>query len=72
MGRLDSVYWRVVGEPLGTAMGITVGVPAMRLFFWMSLGIIICSFALTYVVELGLSGFEMLLNYGFAANLSIN
>jgi len=52
----------VVGEPLGTAMGITLGAPTVRLFFWMSLGIIICSFALTYIVELGLSGFEWLLN----------
>ena len=52
----------VVGAPLGTTMGITLGAPAVRLFFWMSLGIIICSFALTYIVELGLSGFEWLLN----------
>lgn len=52
----------VVGAPLGTAMGITLGAPAVRLFFWMSLGIIICSFTLTYAVELGLSGFEWLLN----------
>ena len=50
----------LVGAPFGTAIGIALGAPAVRLFFWMSLGIIIYSIALMYVAELGLSGLEWL------------
>lgn len=51
----------IVGAPLGTALGITLGAPAWRLFFWMTIGIIICSIALAYAAELGSSGFGWLL-----------
>jgi membrane protein YqaA with SNARE-associated domain len=52
----------LIGTPIGTALGIALGVPANRLFFWMSLGIIICSIGLTIVVEFGLMGFESLMH----------
>ncbi len=48
----------LIGAPLGTALGIALGVPGNRLFFWKSLGIIICTIGLTIVVEFGLMGIE--------------
>lgn len=44
----------LIGAPLGTALGIALGLPANRIFFWMSLGIIVCSIGLTIITELGL------------------
>ena len=52
----------LVGAPFGTAIGIALGAPAVRLFFWMSLGIIIYSIALMFVADLGLYGLEWLFN----------
>ncbi|NJD52310.1 MAG: small multi-drug export protein [Candidatus Methanoperedens sp.] len=52
----------LIGAPIGTALGIALGVPANRLFFWMSLGIIICAVGLTIVVEFGLMGIGFLAN----------
>ncbi len=50
----------LVGAPLGTALGITLGAPTKRLLFWMSLGIVLCSAALTLAGLLGLAGIEAL------------
>ena len=44
----------LIGAPLGTVLGIAMGLPATRLFFWMSLGIIVCSAGLTTVTQIGL------------------
>jgi len=44
----------LIGAPLGTVFGIAIGLPATRLFFWMGLGIIVCSIGLTIVTEFGL------------------
>ena len=52
----------LIGAPIGTALGIAMGVPGNRLFFWMSIGIIICAIALTIVVEFGWMGIEFLAN----------
>lgn len=52
----------LIGAPIGTALGIAMGVQANRLFFWMSLGIIICTIGLTIVVEFGWMGIEFLAN----------
>ena len=52
----------IIGAPIGTALGIALGVPGNRLFFWMSFGIIICTIGLTIVVEFGLMGFESLMH----------
>ncbi len=50
----------LVGAPLGTALGLSLGTPAKRLLLWMSLGIVLCSAALTLAGSLGLSGIEAL------------
>jgi len=44
----------LIGAPLGTVLGIAMGLPAARLFFWMGMGIIVCSIGLTMVTEFGL------------------
>ncbi|PWB54848.1 MAG: small multi-drug export protein [Candidatus Methanoperedenaceae archaeon] len=44
----------LIGAPLGTVLGITMGLPAARMFFWMCMGIIVCSIGLTMVTEYGL------------------
>jgi membrane protein YqaA with SNARE-associated domain len=44
----------LIGAPLGTVLGIAMGLPVTRLFFWMSIGIIVCSAGLTTVTEFGL------------------
>lgn len=44
----------LIGAPLGTVLGIAIGLPATRLFFWMGLGIIVCSVGLTMATEFGL------------------
>lgn len=51
----------LIGAPLGTALGIAMGIQGSRLFFWMSLGIIICAIGLTIAIEFGLMGFESLM-----------
>lgn len=50
----------LVGAPLGTALGITLGAPADRLLLWMGLGIILWSTGLTLAGVLGLVGIEAL------------
>ena len=44
----------LIGAPLGTMLGIALGLPVNRIFFWMSIGIIVCSIGLTMVTEFGL------------------
>ncbi len=50
----------LVGAPLGTALGMTLGAPTGRLLFWMSLGAVLCSAGLTLVCTLGLVGLTAL------------
>lgn len=50
----------LTGAPLGVALGLTLGVPAGRLMFWISLGIVIWSAGLTMVGALGLAVVESL------------
>jgi hypothetical protein len=50
----------LVGAPLGTALGMTLGVPTGRLLFWMSLGVALCSAGLTLAGTLGLIGIQAL------------
>ena len=51
----------LVGAPLGTAVGISLGAPTGRLLFWMSLGAVLCSVVLTSAATLGLMGIESLI-----------
>jgi hypothetical protein len=51
----------LVGAPLGTAVGISLGAPTGRLLFWMSLGAVLCSVVLTSAATLGLMGVESLI-----------
>ncbi len=69
-GRLNRIWLRfgvaglgllaplLVGAPLGTALGLTLGAPAGRLFLWMSLGIVIWSGLLAAASALGLAGLQ--------------
>lgn len=50
----------LVGAPLGVILGIALGAPLSRLLFWMSLGIVLCSAALTLAGSLGLAGIAAL------------
>ena len=50
----------LIGAPLGAALGLTLGVPAGRLLFWISLGIVLWSIGLTLAGALGLAGIETL------------
>ena len=50
----------LVGAPLGTALGLTLGAPTGRLLFWMSLGAVLCSIVLTLAGTLGLIGVQAL------------
>jgi hypothetical protein len=50
----------LVGAPLGTALGISLGAPTDRLLLWMSLGAVLCSVSLTAAGALGLIGFDSL------------
>lgn len=53
----------LIGAPLGTALGIALGLPANRIFFWMILGIIVCSIGLAIVTELGLKSIWYIFEY---------
>mgnify|MGYP001610985732 CR=1 FL=1 len=44
----------LVGAPLGTAIGVTLGVPTSRLLLWMSIGIILWSCLLTIAITVGI------------------
>ncbi len=46
----------VTGAPLGVVLGLALGVPAGRLLFWISLGIVLWSTLLTLFGALGLAG----------------
>ncbi len=48
----------LVGAPLGTALGLALGVPASRLLPWMCFGAVLWSAALTAAATLGLAGVE--------------
>ena len=50
----------LVGAPLGTAIGITLGAPTGRLLLWMSLGIVLWSAVLTFAGAVGMAGIEVL------------
>ena len=50
----------LTGAPLGAALGLTFGVPAGRLLFWTSLGIVLWSTVLTLAGALGLVGIKTL------------
>lgn len=50
----------LVGAPLGTALGLTLGAPVGRLLFWMSLGAVLCTLLLTIAGTLGLIGLQSL------------
>lgn len=44
----------LVGAPLGTAIGVTLGVATSRLLLWMSIGIIVWSCLLTIAITVGI------------------
>lgn len=50
----------LTGAPLGVALGLTLGAPPGRLFFCVSLGIVLWSTVLTLIAALGLVGIEAL------------
>jgi hypothetical protein len=50
----------LTGAPLGAALGLALGAPAGRLLFWISLGAIFWSIAITAAGALGLAGIETL------------
>jgi hypothetical protein len=50
----------LVGAPLGTAVGMTLGAPTGRLLFWMSFGAVLCAVSLTLAGTLGMIGFASL------------
>lgn len=50
----------LTGAPLGAALGLTFGVPAGRLLFWTSLGIVLWSTVLTLAGALGLVSIKTL------------
>ena len=50
----------LIGAPLGTALGMTLGAPTPRLLFWMSVGVVLCSVGLTVAGTLGLIGVQSL------------
>lgn len=51
----------ITGAPIGTAIGISLGAPAKKLFFWMLTGILICGAALTIITFMGIAGYKTLL-----------
>ena len=50
----------LTGAPLGAALGLTFGLPAGRLLFWICVGIILWTAGLTLAGALGLAGIETL------------
>lgn len=46
----------LVGVPIGTALGITLGASVKKLFPWMAIGIVFWSITLTLAGVLGISG----------------
>jgi hypothetical protein len=50
----------LIGAPIGAALGLAFGVPASRVLFWISLGVVVWSITLTLAGVLGLSGIETL------------
>lgn len=52
----------LVGAPVGTALGVTFGVPGRNLLFWMSIGIILWSAGLTAASALGLLSIKALIH----------
>jgi membrane protein DedA with SNARE-associated domain len=50
----------LIGTPVGAAVGLTLGVPARRLLWWLSLGIVLWSIVLTIAGIFGLAGFNTL------------
>lgn len=50
----------LTGAPLGVALGLTLGASSSRLLFWISVGIVLWSTALTLAGALGLAGIQTL------------
>lgn len=50
----------LIGAPIGAALGFALGVPAGRVLFWISLGIVVWSTVLTLAGALGIAGIETL------------
>ena len=50
----------IIGAPLGTALGLTLGAPTARLLIWMSAGVVLCTTGLTLAATLGLMGVQAL------------
>jgi membrane protein DedA with SNARE-associated domain len=48
----------LTGAPLGAAIGISLGAPPKRLFFWMSIGIVVWTIILTTISTMGFAVFE--------------
>jgi Putative small multi-drug export protein len=48
----------LIGTPIGAALGLTLGIPASRLFLWLSLGIILWSTVLTLAGVMGVAVFQ--------------
>lgn len=48
----------LTGAPLGAAIGISLGTPPKRLFFWMSIGIVVWTIILTTISTMGFAVFE--------------
>lgn len=48
----------ITGAPLGAAIGVSLGAPPKRLFYWMSTGIVIWTIVLVVISTLGFSFFE--------------
>lgn len=48
------------GAPLGTALGLMLGAKAAPLLFWMGLGVVLWSLALTLVGWLGITGLVLI------------
>lgn len=52
----------LTGAPLGVAVGLILGATARRLFFWVSVGIVLWAIGLTVAGVLGLAGIRALSN----------
>jgi hypothetical protein len=48
----------VTGVPLGAALGVTMGAPPGRLFFWLSIGVLIWTVGLSLAGMIGMAGFK--------------
>jgi membrane protein YqaA with SNARE-associated domain len=54
----------LTGAPLGAALGVSMGVSARRLLFWLSIGIVLWSIGMTVAAAAGTAGILKLLGRG--------